>query len=218
LKKHFLYFSYIVASFTGKIISYIWPLRFSTLIDHYLQIVYTQRIIHLFKSFGDGASIQRKATLIGGQYISIGNDVCIMSGAILTAWDGYDFADQLFSPEIYIGDGTVIGEQSHITAINKIFIGKNVLCGRCLTVTDNGHGLSDYNDMKIPPRQRPLYSKGPVVIEDNVWLGDKVTVLSGVIIGRNSIIAANSVVTKDVLPYSVVGGNPIRLIKNVFPK
>jgi acetyltransferase-like isoleucine patch superfamily enzyme len=215
MKKQLLEFSYVVAAFIGKIFSYIYPLRLSAWIDECIQHIYTEQIVHLFKTFGTSSSIQKKATVIGGQYISIGNDVCIMKNAILTAWDRYDAAGQLFSPEISFGDGTVIGEQSHITAINKICFGRNVLSGRCLTVTDNGHGQSDFNSMSIPPRQRPLYSIGPVMIEDNVWLGDKVTVLPGVTIGRNSIIAANAVVTKDVPPYSVVGGNPGRIIKTV---
>jgi len=215
MKKQLLEFSYLVASFTGKILSYIFPLRLFVWTDVCMQLIYNERIVHLFKTFGTRSSIQMRATVIGGQYISIGNNVCIMKNAILTAWDRNDAAGQLFSPEITFGDGTVIGEQSHITAINKICIGRNVLSGRSLTVTDNGHGRSEFNSMNIPPRQRELYSKGPVLIEDNVWLGDKVTVLPGVTIGRNSIIAANSVVTKDVPPYSVVGGNPGRIIKTL---
>ena len=58
-----------------------------------------------------------------------------------------------------------------------------------------------------------IVSKGPVVIGDNVWIGDKVTVLPGVTIGDGAVIAANAVVTKDVPAYSVVAGNPAKIIK-----
>ena len=60
-----------------------------------------------------------------------------------------------------------------------------------------------------------MTSKGPVIIGDNVWIGDKATILGGVTIGESVIIAANSVVTKDVPPYSVVAGIPAKVIKKM---
>ena len=67
----------------------------------------------------------------------------------------------------------------------------------------------------LPPVSRPLVSKGKVVIGENVWIGDKATILPGVSIGDGSVIGANAVVTKDVPPYSVVVGNPARIINKV---
>lgn len=61
--------------------------------------------------------------------------------------------------------------------------------------------------------KREIVSKGPINIGDNVWIGDKVTILSGVNIGNNTVIAANTVVTKDVPSYSVIAGNPGKIIK-----
>jgi acetyltransferase-like isoleucine patch superfamily enzyme len=63
------------------------------------------------------------------------------------------------------------------------------------------------------PIKRSLFSKGPVIIGDNVWIGDKATILPGVSIGNGAVIAANAVVTKDVPAYSVAAGNPARIIK-----
>ncbi|MFF2286149.1 DapH/DapD/GlmU-related protein [Peribacillus butanolivorans] len=60
------------------------------------------------------------------------------------------------------------------------------------------------------------WSKGPVVIEDDVWIGARALILSGVHIGQGAVVAAGSVVTKDVPPYSIVGGNPARVIKFRF--
>ena len=60
---------------------------------------------------------------------------------------------------------------------------------------------------------RPVVSKGSVIIGNNVWIGDKATILPNVTIGDGAVIAANSVVTKDVPAYSVVAGNPAKVIK-----
>lgn len=69
------------------------------------------------------------------------------------------------------------------------------------------------SDLVYPPLLRPLYSKGQVVIGKNVWIGDKVTILPGVSIGDGSVIAANSVVTKSIPPYSIAAGIPAKIIK-----
>ncbi|MST85779.1 hypothetical protein FYJ73_14080 [Prevotellaceae bacterium LKV-178-WT-2A] len=66
----------------------------------------------------------------------------------------------------------------------------------------------------MQPSKRDLYIKGPVVIEDNVWIGDKASIHSGVTIGKGTIVACNAVVTKDVPPYSVVAGVPAKVIKS----
>lgn len=69
--------------------------------------------------------------------------------------------------------------------------------------------------MALPVSKRPIVTKGPVIINKNVWVGDKASILSGVTIGEGSIVAANAVVTKDVPAYSVVAGNPAKVIKNL---
>lgn len=82
------------------------------------------------------------------------------------------------------------------------------MTGRWVTITDNSHGPTGTPDASIIPSQRPLATKGPVIIEDNIWIGDKATILPGVRIGRGSIIGANAVIVKSVPPHSLVGGNP----------
>lgn len=59
-------------------------------------------------------------------------------------------------------------------------------------------------------------TKGPIVVEDDVWIGSDVTILSGLNIGKGAVIAAGSVITKDVMPYAIMGGNPAKLIKMRF--
>ena len=65
----------------------------------------------------------------------------------------------------------------------------------------------------MPPKERDIYSKGIVTIHDNVWVGDKATILPGVEIGYGAIIGANSVVTKNVPEKSIVAGNPAKIIR-----
>ena len=97
-------------------------------------------------------------------------------------------------------------------------IGKNLLTGRWVTITDNSHGNTDYESLVSPPSQRTIVSKGDVTIGDNVWIGDKATILPGVTIGDGVVVAANSVVTKDVPAYCVVAGNPAKIVKQVNEK
>ena len=69
--------------------------------------------------------------------------------------------------------------------------------------------------MMIGPLKRELKEYGPLIIEDNVWIGYKVTIIGGITIGTGAIIGANSVVTKDIPPYSVAAGIPARVIKSL---
>lgn len=149
--------------------------------------------------------------LMGEKYISIGKGTTIHEGVILTAWDKY--GKQNFIPSIKIGNNCNIGEHAHITACKEIIIGNNVLTGRRIYISDNAHGNSSKEEIDIPPIKRSLHIKGPVIIEDNVWIGERVCILSGVHIGRGAIIAANAVVTHDVPPGCIVGGVPAKIIK-----
>jgi maltose O-acetyltransferase len=85
-----------------------------------------------------------------------------------------------------------------------IQIGSNIRIGPCVKIFAAGHDISD------------LYlrdSAGPVVVNDNVWIGGGSIILQDVIVGEGAVVAAGSVVTKDVEPYTVVGGVPARFIK-----
>lgn len=171
-----------------------------------------------FLNMGDGSIIKGAFyDFKGGRYISIGNNTSIGQGVMLTAWDRYNSSDglQKFTPQIIIGNNCSIGNNGHITAINKIQFGNNVLLGPKVLITDNSHGEFINSQIDIAPNKRPLYSKGPVIIEDNVWIGEKVSIMPGVHIGYGAIIAANSVVTKDVPAKSIVAGIPAKVIKTL---
>lgn len=175
--------------------------------------IYTGIYAKKFKSFGENTMIFPKLnTLIGGEYIEIGRDCYLGKMVSLTAYK-FDQNNKI-NPNIQIGDNTGIGDFCHITAINSIKIGNNVLLGKNILITDNAHGSTDHSMINIAPIKRPMISKGEVIIEDNVWIGEKSTILPGVHIGYGAIIGANSVVTKDIPAGSIAVGNPARLIKS----
>ena len=115
-----------------------------------------------------------------------------------------------YNPKIIIGDGTWVGKNCSLAAIDRVEIGKNVLFAGHVHITDHSHG---YEDITKPMNVQRLTSKGPVIIEDDCWLGFSCEILSGVHIGKHCVVAARAVVTKDVPAYSIVAGNPARVIK-----
>lgn len=175
--------------------------------------------IRLFKCCDNTVNFGKIFSLLGSQYIEISHHCTFGDYLDLTAWDsfkGYNFGcntNQHFNPTIKIGNCCNFGAWNHITAIEKIIIGNNCLTGKWVTITDNSHG--DINDVKTPPPDRQLKSKGPVIIGNNVWIGEKATILPNVVIGDNVIIAANSVVTKDIPSNTVVGGIPAVILKQI---
>lgn len=173
--------------------------------------LFTGRVLKRMRSADKHMVITPPMRLSGGKYITIGEGCVFGCHGVLIAWDR--FMDDTFTPSIEIGDRVNIGDYFHITAINRIRIGNGVLTGRWVTISDNAHGTTDPDTLSRVPMERRLFSKGPVIIGDNVWIGDKATVLAGVTVGEGAVIGANAVVTKDVPPYSIVGGNPARILK-----
>lgn len=182
---------------------------------HLRETVYHNRISRKLGSVGAGSVIVYPCMLQGGglDQIHIGKNTRIQSHSVLESWARY--GNQQFTPSIKIGDNCKFGEYFHITSCNRITVGNGLLTGRFVVISDNSHGsLSEAHSM-IPPIDRPLESKGEIVIGNNVWLGDKVTVLAGVHIGDNVIIGANSVVTKDIPSNSMAAGVPAKVLKQL---
>ena len=116
--------------------------------------------------------------------------------------------------KISIGDGTWINNGVVIIAEHSsIKIGRRCLLGTNVEVID-----SDFHGLEVRDRNRSISSWcRPVIIEDDVFLGSNVKIQKGVTIGRSAVVANGSVVTKDVPPCTVVGGNPIRNIRSLEP-
>lgn len=113
-----------------------------------------------------------------------------------------------FSSEVSLGDNSGIGINAQIAPF--VTIGNDVMMGpECLMYTSN-HGM---DRIDIPMWKQKSSTPNPIVIEDDVWIGSRVIILPGVHVGKGSVIGAGSVVTKDIDEYSVVGGNPAKLIR-----
>ena len=171
----------------------------------------TSRLKGGFKHFGTSTLLAPGVKIMSPQNISIGNKSSIMSHCIIETCAVNDN-----KPRLEIGDNVSVGEYTHITCANKVTIGDGVLTGRFVLITDNSHGKSTKNVANTAPLAREIHSNGPVHIGENVWIGDKVTILPNVTIGKGCIIAANAVVTKDIPEYSVAAGVPAKVIKTII--
>lgn len=199
------------------------------------QLIRSIMMIPLFNKCSLTVRFGKIGLLKGGSHISIGEKTFFSDGIYLTAWDTYKVSDtslpydgiidderssdglyiQKLSPKLTIGSNCNFGAYNHITCTNEVTIGNNVLTGKWVTISDNSHGTTDEESLKLPPVLRPIVSKGKVYIGNNVWIGDKATILAGVTIGDGAVIGANAVVTKDVPSLSVVVGNPAIIIRKV---
>ena len=112
---------------------------------------------------------------------------------------------------IPVGDNVFINSYCHIGCINKIVIGNNVMIGSGVLITDHQHGILAYSD--TPVADRELVSKGPVIIGDNVWIGQRAQILKGVSIGDGAIIAAGAIVTHDIPSNCVAVGVPAKVVR-----
>lgn len=149
----------------------------------------------------------------GPENFYIGCQCVFGKESVLSSWSKFNGKAVSPKPVVTIGNNCNFGDWFNLTCLNSITIGNNVLTGRWVTISDNNHGRINYLDMSEITTKRDLHSTGSIVIEDNVWIGDKATILAGVRIGKNAIIGANAVVTKDVPAYGVAVGNPARIIK-----
>lgn len=175
------------------------------------QLLYSRWVCYTLE-FDRSNTIGRSFVLTGRQFVTIGSHNNFGHNVMISAWEN-GCCDK--RPHIKIGNNCDFGYFNHITCCNKITIGNGVLTGMYVIISDNNHGSISYDERDVRPVDRPLSSKGEVVIGNNVWIGDKAAILSGVHVGDGAVIAANAVVTKDVPAYTVVGGIPAKVIKKI---
>lgn len=132
-------------------------------------------------------------------------------------WKGCKIHPKAFlSPNVRItgkfemGEGSSLAQNCSVSGESVgVFIGKNVMVAPNVTIVAFNHG---FEDLEIPM----VFQKNieaPITIHDDVWIASNCSIGKGVVIGRGAIIGANTFVNKDVLPYSIMGGVPAKLIR-----
>lgn len=142
--------------------------------------------------------------------ISFGNN-CVLFGNYHTQDNGI----------IEIGDNVTVRYNTRIGAVNHIKIGNNVIISNNVTIYDNNNHptsvserINICNNFFDDDVWKWKHSRSaPVVIEDNVWIGESATILKGVHIGKGAIVAMGAIVTKNVPDFAIVAGNPAKIVK-----
>lgn len=168
-----------------------------------------------FTTIGDRSIITYTAN-VELKYGSTKDDIVIgdffkISGELISSHHG----------KITIGNHCLVGPNCHVGAVNEIIMGDYVSISNNVIIIDNNNHPVNPIDRKImnsvdyssPYRSWKYAVSKPIIINNNVWIGRNSIINKGVTIGENSIVAAGSVVTKDVPPNCIVGGNPAKVVK-----
>lgn len=118
--------------------------------------------------------------------------------------------------KISIGNDVYIGPYAIFACRKSISIGNKVLFGPKVTIMEGNHNFREIGVYIYDNHIKREDDDIPVTISDDVWIGSNAVILKGVTIGRGAIVGAGAVVTKDVPPYAIVGGNPAKLIRYRF--
>lgn len=137
-----------------------------------------------------------KTAIVNPDLITVGKETHILEYVIIREFG-----------TLTIGDHVQVGPFCVFFPDGGIKIGNNVMIAPHCAFAASNH---DHVQTDVPMRFAGAISKGPIVIEDNVWIGANCTITDGVTIGHDALIGANSVITKNVQPYEIVGGTPAR--------
>ena len=161
----------------------------------------------IFMKYGRNVYLFPGVHIVRPQYVCIGDDVTIGRNT-----DIFVHPEDPKSREcvIEIGNNVHIGINNIIGARKKIVLEENVLLGPHVMIGDHSHR---YENIEIPIKLQEATKGGPVRIERDSWIGANVFILPNVTIGRHSVVGANSVVNRNIPPYSVAVGAPARVIK-----
>lgn len=151
----------------------------------------------------DGAEIN----CLSKEGIVLGNRVTVGKNAIIRPSNIYGGA---IGEGLLVGDNSNIGPGAYIGCSGLVTIGKNVMMSPGVSIYAENHNFSDTH---IPMKDQGV-TVSFVTIEDDCWIASNSIILAGVTIGKGSVVAAGSVVTKNVPPYSVVAGAPATIIKS----
>lgn len=177
--------------------------------------LYSAYIRHQFRQCGELKLGSTQLHLFGLRYMEFGDQVEMHFNARVQCIDYFQPTDQHFKPRLILHDHVVVQAMCHIGCIDRVEIGEWSTMGARCYITDHTHGGTSREELLLPPRKRPLVSRGPVKIGKYVHLGEGVCVMPGVTIGDYSVIGAGAVVTRDIPPFCVAVGSPAKVIKQI---
>lgn len=180
---------------------------------------YVRSVVSALIFRAPGVDLGAGCRIIGAKHIVFGRN--FHAGRLLWLEAISRYGNQRFNPKIEIGNHVALSDCVHITCIHRIAVRDNVLMGSKIFISDHHHG-SYKGDVQSSPDQPPcaraLGGGGVVEIGANVWIGDNAVIIGPVIVGEGAVIAANAVVTSDVLQRTIVGGIPAKPLKQFNPK
>lgn len=164
------------------------------------------------RRLGKNTELRFKGRVIGGKHITIGDNVRLDSRWLMAVFPFYAKKENPVNSNgkgIIIGNGTSSNRNLTIYCAEYVNIGNNCMLGGGVLITDNNHGMNAESELFY--QEQSLTSK-EVIIGDGCWIAQDCLILAGSHIGEKCIIAANSVVTGDIPPYSIAAGSPASVI------
>jgi acetyltransferase-like isoleucine patch superfamily enzyme len=173
------------------------------------------RLLYPFSSFGHDVSIHHTCDIrrAAARRIRIGDRVYIAEGT----WLNIPEPDRDETPAIILGDGCKIGRRCMISAKNRVYLEEDVMLGPSVLITDHSH---EFSNPLLPIHAQGLTPGGTVRVERNCWFGKGAAVVASsgeLVVGQNSVVGVNSVVTRSVPKFCVVAGNPAKVIRRYDP-
>lgn len=161
-----------------------------------------------YRVYKAGGWAGKPLNLLNDRNVQIGNNVRIKDGYRLECYE--TFYSQNLSPKCVIEQGVIIGPSFTAFVACDLIIHKDTIFAGNVTLITENHGMNP--ELDTPYHAQPL-TLGPIEIGENCWLGQNVSILPNVTIGKGCVIASNSVVKSDVPDFSIAAGSPARVVK-----
>lgn len=184
----------------------LWPRALTWLYSRWVRLTYP------FASAGTGLSMHYTCEL----HRQMANRIQLGSSILLAkdVWLNVPYPlDGDGGPAIVIDDGCVVGRRCTLSARNSIHLERDVILAPSVLIMDHNHG---YEDVSLPIKNQGVTEGGTIRIEQGCWIGHCAAIVCSagdLVIGRNCVVGANAVVSRSFPPYSVISGNPARIVK-----